>query len=156
MDMKYTFSAAGIALLKQFEGLRLKAYKDIAGVWTIGYGSTFYANGKRIKPGDDLLTATCAEDLLRVTLASFERAVNRLVIMPLTQNQYDALVCFHFNTGALASSTLLRKLNTGDYAGAAAQFAAWNKITDPVTGKKVVSDTLVKRRAKEQKLFLAA
>jgi lysozyme len=151
-----TISAAGLALLKDFEGLRLKAYQDIAGVWTIGYGSTFYANGNRIKPTDKLVNKECAEDLLRVTLKGFERTVNRLVTVPLSQNQYDALVCFHFNTGGLASSTLLRKLNKGDYAGAAEQFLVWNKITDPKTGKKVVSDTLVKRRAKERKLFLTA
>ena len=154
--MKYTFSAAGIALLKQFEGLRLNAYKDIAGVWTIGYGSTYYASGNAIKPGDKLVNTECAEDLLKVTLTAFERTVNRVVTVPLTQNQYDALVCFHFNTGELASSTLLRKLNAGDYAGAAAEFLVWNKITDPETKEKVVSDTLVKRRAKEQKLFLTA
>lgn len=152
--MSHKLSAAGLALLKQFEGLRLKAYQDIAGVWTIGYGSTRYANGNAIKPGDKLVNMECAEDLLLVTLKDFERTVNRVVTVPINQNQYDALVCFHYNTGGLASSTLLRKLNKGDYAGAAAQFAAWNKATDPATGKKKAIDALTKRRATEQKLFL--
>jgi len=147
-------SASGITLIKNFEGLMLKAYKDIAGVWTIGWGSTRYADGKPVQPGDILVNRACADDLFLVTLKSFVNAVNRLVKVPVTQNQMDALYSFHYNTGALAQSTLLKKLNVGDYEGAAVQFLVWNKITDPHTGKKVVSDTLVKRRAKEQKLFL--
>lgn len=132
----------------------LKAYKDVAGVWTIGYGCTRYANGNGIKPTDILLNKECATDLLVVTLKDFERTVNRVVTVPLSNNQYDAVLSFHFNTGALPSSTLLRKLNAGDLIGASLEFLKWNKITDPETGKKVVSDALVKRRAKEQKLFL--
>ncbi|WP_121812790.1 lysozyme [Mucilaginibacter kameinonensis] len=151
---KYAISTRGLDLIKSFEGLRLTAYQDIAGVWTIGYGCTFYANAKRIQPGDRLVNKECASDLLCVILKDFERTVNRVVTVPLNQNQYDALLSFHFNTGSLPSSTLLRKLNAGDYGGAAAQFALWTKVTDPKTGKKVISDALVKRRAKEQKLFI--
>ncbi|UOE47984.1 lysozyme [Mucilaginibacter sp. SMC90] len=150
---KNAISVRGLDLIKSFEGLRLAAYQDVAGVWTIGYGCTFYANGKRIQPGDKLVNKECASDLLGVVLRDFERTVNRVVTVALNQNQYDALVSFHFNTGSLPSSTLLRKLNAGDFGGAAAQFDLWVKVTDPKTGKKVVNDTLVKRRAKEQKLF---
>lgn len=77
--------------------------------------------------------------------------------MPLTQNQFDALVSFSYNEGAGAfeESTLLHKLNLKDYNDAADQFLVWNKITDPKTGEKIVLDTLVKRRAQERKLFLS-
>ena len=150
----HTESASGIKLIEGFEGLMLTAYQDRAGIWTIGWGSTRYANGKPVKKGDKLVNKACADDLFKVTLKEFENDVNRLVTVPLNQNQFDALVSFHYNTGALAVSTLLKKLNAGDYNGAAAQFLVWNKITDPKTGKKVIYDVLVNRRKKEQKLFL--
>jgi lysozyme len=83
--------------------------------------------------------------------------VNNYVKVPLTQSQFDALVCFTYNegTGALKESTLLRKLNAKDYHGAAYQFLLWDKITDPKTGQKVVCDTLILRRKKERELFLS-
>lgn len=148
-------SKNGIALIKSFEGLVLHAYKDIAGVWTIGYGSTRYANGGKIKPSDKLNNEAQANSLLMCTLSQYEAAVNSYVLVPLTQDQYDALVSFTYNLGtnALLHSTLLKKLNEKDYAEAANWFEPWNKITDPQTGKKIVSDTLTKRRAKESALF---
>lgn len=148
-------SKNGIALIKSFEGLVLHAYKDIAGVWTIGYGSTRYENGREIKLGDKLSSEDQANLLLNNTLSKYEAAVNSYVLAPLTQNQYDALVSFTYNLGtnALLHSTLLKKLNQKNYTEAANWFAPWNKITDPQTGKKIVSDTLTKRRAKESALF---
>lgn len=148
-------SEAGISLIKGFEGLVLHAYKDIAGVWTIGYGSTQYLNGSPIKPGDKLADEKQASELFSNTLVKYENSVNKNVHVPLTQNQFDALTSFTYNAGigALQQSTLLKKLNTNDYAGAAAWFSPWNKITDPKTGKKIPSDTLTKRRAKEAALF---
>lgn len=147
-------SDGGEILVQGFEGLRLKAYKCPAGVWTIGWGSTFYANGKPVKEGDRLLNRECADDLLEHTLKIFANQVNNLVKVTLNQNQFDALVSFVFNIGVngFAESTLLRKLNAGDYKGAAAQFALWRNIT--VNGQKKVSQVLVDRRAKECKLFL--
>jgi lysozyme len=147
-------SDSGEVLVQGFEGLRLKAYKCPAGVWTIGWGSTFYANGKPVKQGDKLLNKECADDLLEHTLKIFADAVNNLVKVSLNQNQFDALVSLVFNIGTngFKSSTLLRKLNAGDYAGAAAQFAVWRNVT--VNGVKQVSPVLVARRAKEAKLFL--
>ncbi|WP_183560703.1 lysozyme [Mucilaginibacter sp. SP1R1] len=151
-----TISDNGINLIKGFEGLVLHAYKDIAGVWTIGYGSTRYANGNRVVPGGELANESQAADLLKHTLGTYVQAVHDSVKVPLNQNQFDALVSFTYNlgAGALASSTLLKKLNAGDYNGAADQFLVWNKITDPKTGAKVVSDALVKRRKAEQVYFL--
>jgi lysozyme len=154
--MTMHLSENGLTLIKNFEGLRLDAYRDAAGVWTIGYGSTRYPDGSKIKQGDQLADALHAGVLLSKTLGSFETAVNRQVKAPLTQNQFDALVSFAYNegTGALAGSTLLTRLNNNDYNGAALQFLQWNKITDPKTGKKIICDTLVKRRRQESRLFL--
>lgn len=138
-------SKAGLDLIKQFEGLYLKAYRCPAGVPTIGYGHTAgVAMGQTI-------TQQQADDYLRRDVRQFERAVERLVKVPLTQGQFDALVSFAFNLGegALAQSTLLRLLNAGDYAGAAAQFDRWNKA-----GGRVLPG-LVRRRAAERALFEA-
>ncbi|RYD84525.1 MAG: lysozyme, partial [Sphingobacteriales bacterium] len=71
-----TLSKHGLAIVKNFEGLRLNAYKDIAGVWTIGYGSTRHANGKAVKSGEKLINEVKAEKLLLVTLSNFVSAVN--------------------------------------------------------------------------------
>jgi lysozyme len=151
-------SENGLKLIKTFEGLRLTAYKDVVGVWTIGYGSTRYHDGKRVRPGDKLASEVQADALFRNTLGQYENAVNQFVKAPITQNQFDALVSFTYNegTGALKKSTLLVKLNEKNYTDAAAHFLAWDKITDPKTGKKVVCDTLVQRRKEESQLFLTA
>lgn len=134
----------GLALIKSFEGLRLQAYTCPAGVLTIGYGST----GPHVRPGMRI-TEQQADALLLSDLSRFEAAVTGAVRVPLTQAQFDALVSFTFNVGvaALRSSTLLRKLNAGDYAGAAAEFARWNKA-----GGKVLAG-LTRRRAAERALF---
>ncbi|AVF43592.1 lysozyme [Acinetobacter nosocomialis] len=142
-------SATGINLIKSFEGLRLKAYDDGVGVWTIGFGTIKYPNGIRVKGGDSC-TSQQAEYYLLNDLTSFENAVNRLVKAKLTQNQFDALVSFTYNLGEanLGKSTLLKKLNAGDYQGAADQFLVWNKA-----GGKVMKG-LVRRREAERALFL--
>jgi lysozyme len=151
-------SKNGFKIIKNFEGLRLSAYRDIAGVWTIGYGSTRYHDGKQVKPGDQLTGETQADALFQNTLGQYEEAVNSFVKVPLSQNQFDALVSFTYNegTGALEESTLLAKLNEKNYKEAAIHFLAWDKITDPKTGKKIIADTLVQRRKEESELFLTA
>ena len=135
----------GLELIKQFEGLRLKAYKCPADVWTIGYGHT-----KTVKP-DMVITEVEAGKLLLKDLAWVEAAVNKHVTSPLTQQQYDALCSFIYNVGAGAfgKSTLLRRLNEGDYDAAANQLPRWNKQ------KKVVLSGLTRRRAAEKALFLS-
>lgn len=139
-------SQKGLDLIKSFEGLRLSAYKCPADVWTIGFGTT-----AGVKPGQTI-TKERAEELLREDVKRFEAQVLRLVKVPLTQGQHDALVSFVYNLGAgnLSNSTLLRLLNAGDYAGAAAQFDRWNKA-----GGKVLAG-LVRRRAAERALFEGA
>jgi len=150
-------SDQGIKVIKNFEGLRLTAYRDIAGVWTIGYGSTRYHDGRPVKPGDKLASEQQASALFSNTLGQYENAVNQYVKVPLTQPQFDALVSFTYNegTGALKESTLLKKLNEKDYAGAADQFLAWDKITNPHTSEKEVCVTLSVRRKEERELFLS-
>jgi lysozyme len=146
----------GIALIKSFEGLRLNAYKDVAGVWTIGYGSTHYQDGVAVRSGDKLTDKTQANTLFITTLSKYVSAVSKGVKVALTQPQFDALVSFVYNvgTGVINTSTLFKKLNTGDYKGAADQFQLWNKITDPKTGKKAPCKTLTLRRGQERALFL--
>lgn len=139
-------SQRGLSLIKSFEGLRLQAYQDAVGVWTIGYGTTRGVNaGMKISKEQ-------AERMLLNDVQRFEPEIERLVGVPLSQNQWDALVSFTYNLGSanLESSTLLRKLNAGDYAGAAEQFPRWSKA-----GGKVLAG-LVRRRAAEQALFLEA
>lgn len=142
-------SQTGINLIKGFEGKRLTAYDDSVGVWTIGYGTIKYPNGIRVKKGDTC-TELQAENYLKSDLVKFENAINRLVKVPLNQNQFDALASFTYNLGEtnLSKSTLLRKLNAKDYKGAADQFLVWNKA-----GGKVMNG-LVRRREAERNLFL--
>ncbi|WP_049064012.1 lysozyme [Acinetobacter seifertii] len=142
-------SNSGINLIKSFEGLRLKAYDDGVGVWTIGYGTIKYPNGVQVKKGD-VCTEQQAEEYLRNDLTKFEAAINKLVKVSLSQNQFDAIASFTYNLGEtnLANSTLLKKLNKGDYQGASDQFLVWNKA-----GGKVMNG-LVRRREAERALFL--
>ncbi len=143
-------SEKGIALIKEFEGCKLTAYQDSVGVWTIGYGWTQPVDGKPIRAGMTIKQET-AERLLKTGLVSYESDVSRLVKVGLTQGQFDALVSFTYNLGgrALSTSTLLRKLNAGDYAGAADEFLRWNKA-----GGKVLNG-LTRRREAERALFLS-
>ena len=139
-------STNGIDLICSFEGLRLKAYDDGVGVWTIGYGTTVI-DGTKVKKGDTC-TLEQARSYMANDLKKFESAVNQVKV-PLNQNQYDALVSLAYNigVGAFLSSTLFKKLNAKDYKGAAEQFDRWNRA-----GGKVMRG-LTNRRAKERKLF---
>lgn len=137
-------SRRGIALIQQFEGLRLAAYRDSAGVPTIGYGST-----KGVRMGDEITEAQALE-LLVADIEHHADGVRRLVNVPLNQNMFDALVSFTFNlgVGALASSTLLKRLNAGDYQGAADELPRWVHAG----GEKLRG--LERRRQAERALFL--
>lgn len=138
-----TYSPNGFKLTEQFEGLSLSAYQDVAGVWTNGYGNTH-----GVVPGTTI-TVEQAQNDLASNIEGAEFVVNRVVTVPLTQNQFDALVDFVFNLGSgnFQSSTLLRLLNQGDYHGASGQFPLWNH-----SGGHVV-DGLTRRRLAEQALF---
>lgn len=143
-------SNAGISLIKEFEGCRLKAYQDSVGVWTIGYGWTQPVDGRKIGPGMVIDQAT-ADRLLKCGLVQYEQGVNQLVKVIISQGQFDALVSFAYNLGlrSLSTSTLLRKLNAGDKQGAANEFGKW------VNAGGVRLNGLVKRREAERKMFLS-
>ncbi|EGK5349387.1 lysozyme [Salmonella enterica] len=146
-------SDRGVALIKTFEGCRLKAYPDPktgGAPWTIGYGWTGKVDGKPVTP-DTVIAQETADRLLKTGLVSYERDVSRLVKVKLTQGQFDALVSFVYNLGvrAFSGSTLLRKLNAGDYDGAAGEFMRW------VSPGTEVEAGLRRRRQAERDLFLS-
>lgn len=142
----------GVDLIKRWEGLKTKAYQDVAGIWTIGYGHTTAAGGLKVTPGL-VITEKQAEDILRQDLKKFEDQVSSLVKVDLTDNQFAALVSFHYNTGALGRSTLLKKVNSKDFNAVPDEFLKWNKAT--VNGKLVEVKGLTNRRKDEVKLWSA-
>lgn len=152
---------AGIALIKRFEGCArmradgtVEAYPDPASggePWTIGWGATGRDNfsGGKIGPSTCWTQAQCdarlASDLQRYA-ADVAAAIGNAATTP---NQFDALVSFHYNTGAIARATLTKKHIAGDHAGAAAEFARWNRASGRVL------KGLIRRRAAEAELYLA-
>ncbi|MBV4465880.1 lysozyme [Pseudomonas sp. SWRI79] len=154
--MTYTLSKRGLSAIKTSEGCKLSAYQDGAGIWTIGYGTTGKVDGQPIGRGL-VIDENCAERLLRTSLLTFEKDVNRLIKLDgLTQNQYDALVSLIYNIGTtnFSQSTLLRELNMGNVMRAAEQFLVWCKLTDAKTKQKITSAGLLNRRRLERELFL--
>lgn len=141
-------SNIGLQLVRKWEGFRPTMYLDSVKKPTIGIGTLIDTEAEKY-----LLTATINEtqayQLLSKDMIKFEDVINTYVKVKLTQNQFDALCCFTYNVGSgnFKSSTLLRKLNLGDYAGAAGQFLVWNKA-----GGKVLSG-LTSRRKDEKTLF---
>lgn len=131
-------------LIKRFEGCRLKSYTCSAGVWTIGYGRT-----GGIKPGQTITQAT-ADLWLAEDIVKYAAGVDNCVKVPLNDNQYAALIsfCYNVGAGALAKSTLMRRLNMRDYLGAADEFLKWTRAR----GKELPG--LVRRRKTERELFL--
>jgi lysozyme len=148
-------SGKALTLIKRFEGERLSSYQDQAGIWTIGWGSTYHHDLKRRVQKGDVIDKETALRWLKLDAAGFSDNVKRLVKVPINQNQLDSLTSFSYNVGnnAFANSTLLRKLNQGaSKQEVALEFAKWNKVT--INGEKVVSDGLVRRRKLEADLFL--
>ncbi|MDG1285965.1 MAG: lysozyme [Rickettsiales bacterium] len=141
-----SLTAQGLEFIKSKEGFSSGPYQDSAGVWTIGYGTTgdVYAYSAPV-------TVEQATNLMSQDLEQFHRELVALVNVPLKQNEYDALMSFIYNLGAhnLAGSTLLRKLNAGDYEAAAGQLTRWVYAG----GTRIAG--LVKRRKEEQATFLA-
>jgi lysozyme len=129
----------GIQMIEGFEGLRLTAYQDARDIWTIGYGHT----GPDVKPGLTI-TREEAQAFLEQDVAKAMWAINQAVKVPLTQGEFDALSDFVYNAGigAFGTSTLLKKLNAGDYAGAAAEFDKWDHA-----GARLCSGLLRRRQA---------
>jgi lysozyme len=137
-------SLKGIDLIKHFEGLRLNAYQDVIGIWTIGFGHT----GADVYEGLTI-DEPKATDLLHVDLRKFEDGINSMVKVELTQNQFDALISFVYNVGLgnFQKSTMLKAINLMNFIKAATQFPMWANAA----GKKI--PMLVKRRNEERQLF---
>jgi len=135
----------GIDLIRRFEGFKSEPYLCPAGVWTIGYGST-----RGINEQTPPITEQQAEELLKRDLSSAEASVCRLIYVPLTDNQFAALVSFTFNLGggALQRSTLRQKLNRGDYDSVPAELLKWCRAG----GRKL--NGLLRRRIAEGELFV--
>lgn len=136
-------SDKGIALIKEFEGCKLAAYKDSVGVWTIGYGHTRSARQGMV------ITQAQANELLALDVATHASGVYKALQVKLEQHQFDAVVSLAFNVGvsAVRNSTLMKMINRGDVKPAAAQFDRWNKA-----GGKVLAG-LTRRRAAERKMY---
>lgn len=137
-------SQEGLSLIKKFEGCELNAYKCAAGVWTIGYGHT-----KNVQEGDEWSKEKAEFMLWDELEEEYEKYINDLVDVPLSQFQFDALVSWVYNLGPanLKSSTLLKVLNKGEYEEVPSQMRRWNKAN----GK--VLEGLIRRRAAESLLF---
>jgi len=146
-------SKKGIELIKKYEGFSKIPYVCPAGVPTIGYGNTFYNDGKKVTMADKPITEAQAEQLLVVLVDSFADKVTKLLKQQLNENQFNAVVCFAYNvgTGALAKSTLLKKINANPNDKTIRdEFLKWNKA-----GGKVLNG-LVKRRLEESDLYFTA
>lgn len=140
-------SLRGICAMLAEEAIVLASYNDGTGTMTIGAGHTAAA-GPPVPRSGMTISLTEAINIYRNDLAKTENQVQSAVRAVLSQHQFDALVSWHFNTGAISSATLTRKLNTGDVAGAAAEFARWNK------SKGKVLEGLIARRERETAVFL--
>lgn len=142
-------SENGYAIIKIFEGFEPKAYQDTGGVWTIGYGTIKYPNGRRVSKGD-MCTREEAEEWLINDCKWVDACLDKHVKIPLNQNQFDALASFVYNVGetAFIKSTMLTLINQNSLTSAASQFDRW--VFD--NGKRIQG--LVNRRAKEKVLFL--
>ncbi len=148
MTPRHRASAAAIALIKRFEGLRLAAAQLDDGRWTIGYGHT-----RSAREGAEVTEAD-AEALLAYDLIEVQAAIKDLTYTPLTQNQFDALASFVSNIGveAFRHSSVLRRINEGALLQAGCAMEMWRKAE--FEGERIVIDALVRRRATEKALFL--
>jgi len=146
---KYTPSSDALNLIKQYEGLKLTAYQDSVGIWTIGYGTTSI-NGTPVYQGQTITQAQADEYLLTHIQNNVSPIINTKVKAPITQSMYDAMCCFTYNLGSgnLSKSTLLKELNTTKYLDTATSFLDYNKAGG------VVLAGLTKRRSAEKDLFL--
>lgn len=151
--MKITkLSQKGLELIKQFEGLSLTPYVCAGGINTIGYGNTYYTNGKKVTLQDKPITKEQAEELLKFSLSTYEKAVDSFCRDDISQGNFDALCSFAYNLGpkALQGSTLIKKVNANPKdVTIADEFMKWNKAN----GKVLVG--LTKRRQAEATIYFS-
>ena len=140
----------GYNLICEFEGLLLKPYLCSAKVPTIGYGNTYYPNGKKVTLLDDPITKEYAFEIYKEVADRFAKKVSAMLKVEVTQNQFNALVSFNYNTGALSTSTLLKKVNANpNDETITTEFKKWIRA-----GGKIVKG-LVIRREKESNLYFS-
>ena len=151
MKNQMKLSDNGFTLLGELEGIVLRPYRDSVGIPTIGIGSTYYEDGTKVKMTDKAITKERAIQLAKNVVKSFEEQVNKSILLPMTQNQFDAMVllCYNIGKSGFARSSVVRNFNLGNIQKAADSFLLWNKA-----GGKVVKG-LVNRRNKERSLFLS-
>lgn len=150
--MSFTLSPSGLALLKRFEACRLTAYQDVAGIWTIGYGST-RIHGVPVVSGQ-VITQAEAEEAVVMDCAAIGRQLVPLLTVPQTQNQVDALISFCYNLGVPAfSGSSLRHAINASLPIDASLFTRWNKARNPVTHQLEVVPGLTRRRNTEYTLY---
>jgi GH24 family phage-related lysozyme (muramidase) len=153
-------SEAALSLIRRFEGLRLKAYRDAAGIWTIGYGHTSMAGPPKVRPGMRITKAE-AEEILRRDVETFARAVARAIgdeaLEKLNENQFGALVSFAYNVGLanFRRSSVLRAVKEGRLNDVPRLLMRWTKARDPRSGRLKRLRGLVRRRRAEGELFMA-
>lgn len=146
-----TLDTFGYKLIQQFEGLKLKAYQDSVGIWTIGYGNITYLDGSKVKKGDEI-TREQADLMFKSTANKFALEVAKLINVCLTQNQFNALVSLAYNIGigAFKGSTLLKKVNNNpNDKSIANEFLKWK-----YAGSKVIQG-LLNRRIKESEVYFS-
>lgn len=144
-------SPRGLELIKDFEGFSSTSYLCPAKIPTIGWGNTFYEDGRKVKLGEQISKTDALKLLEVIANRDFADKIFPAIKVKVTQNQFDAMVSLAYNigVGAFLKSTLLKKVNAGDFAGAGEEFLKWNKAS----GKEVLG--LTRRREREKQLFLS-
>ena len=142
-------SEMGLELIKEFEGFSANAYLCPAKIPTIGYGNTFWEDGRKVKLGEQISKTNALELLELVANKDFADKIFPLIKVKVSQNQFDAMVSLAYNIGVgnFSKSTLLKKVNSGDFDGASFEFLKWNK-----SGNKELLG-LTRRREREKDLF---
>ena len=144
-------SSRGLELIKDFEGFSSTSYLDVVNIPTIGWGNTFYEDGRKVKLGEQISKTDALKLLEVVANRDFADKIFPAIKVKVTQSQFDAMVSLAYNigVGAFLKSTLLKKVNANDFTGASEEFLRWNKAG----GKEVLG--LTKRREREKQLFLS-
>ena len=145
-------SNKGLELIKEFEGFSANAYLCPAKIPTIGYGNTFWEDGRKVRIGEQISKSKALELLEFVANKDFADKIFPLIKVQINQNQFDAMVSLAYNigVGAFSNSTLLKRVNAKDFLGAANEFLKWDKSNGkPLSG-------LTRRRQREKELFLRA
>ena len=145
-------SNKGLELIKEFEGFSANAYLCPAKIPTIGYGNTFWEDGRKVRIGEQISKTKALELLEFVANKDFADKIFPFIEVSISQNQFDAMVSLAYNigVGAFSNSTLLKRVNAKDFLGAANEFLKWDKSN----GKPLLG--LTRRRQREKELFLKA